>query len=61
MCHRQREATELQLEEIQRELSTLDLAYTQMEQSKHALEERLTEQVCLILSKTAQWKRRWFL
>jgi hypothetical protein len=45
LCNRQREATELQLEELQREIEGLDLAYTQTERSKHALEERLTEQV----------------
>eukprot|EP01127_Copromyxa_protea_P007791 TRINITY_DN1773_c0_g1_i2.p1 TRINITY_DN1773_c0_g1~~TRINITY_DN1773_c0_g1_i2.p1 ORF type:complete len:327 (-),score=93.73 TRINITY_DN1773_c0_g1_i2:46-1026(-) len=47
-CHRQREATELQLDELQREIENLDLAYNQTEQSKHALEERLTQQISVL-------------
>jgi len=43
LCTRQREATEFQLEEVQKEIENLDLAYTQLEQSKHSLEERLLE------------------
>jgi len=42
---RQREATEFQLEELEKEIENLDLAANQSEQSKHALEERLTEQI----------------
>jgi len=45
LCNKQREEIEYELQEQQREAESQDLAYTQLEQSKHAMEERLSDQI----------------